>query len=62
MTRKDYVALAKAINAVINYQPRTDSELKLIDDLVYGVAFALKADNANFDRQRFTDACVGVKV
>ena len=62
MTRKDYIKLASAINAVINYQPRVEQELKVIDDLIYAIAFVLKADNDNFDRARFANACKGVKV
>ena len=62
MTRKDYIALAKAINAVINYQPRTTADLALTADLVYAIGWVLQKDNPNFDKQRFTDACMGVSV
>ena len=62
MTRKDYVKIAEAINAVLNMQPRTTEELSITADIVYVIGSVLKNDNANFDKQRFTDACLGVKV
>jgi len=56
MTRKDYKAIAKAINmsTIITRKDITyiDKDL-LIDDLCY----IFKSDNGLFDRYRFIDAC-----
>ena len=46
MTRKDYVRLAEAIN-------KADSREEVIDNLCH----VLKADNPNFNRDRFKSAC-----
>lgn len=62
MTRKDYIAISKAINETLNAEPRTSDQLSITADLVFALATALKADNAFFDRQRFLDACLTLKL
>ena len=63
MTRKDYVALAKAVRLVDN-DARNANDAKAretIAAVVEELGHALKADNGRFDRERFAAAC-GVKV
>lgn len=56
MTRKDYVALAKALRAVL---PRDAAPLEALQwrVCVDAVARVCAADNARFDRSRFDHAC-----
>jgi hypothetical protein len=57
MTRKDYVAIAGVINEVVGAygeEAHTMDALKAVAKDLCGI---LKADNSNFDRQRFLTAC-----
>jgi hypothetical protein len=61
MTRKDYVALAQAINTSTRHQP-TDGAFAEgwhagVVAVRENIADALAADNARFDRSRFLAAC-----
>ena len=56
MTKKDYIAIAKVIDAM----PTTvhDANTKLSKpQLILALADMFKQDNASFDRYRFTGAC-----
>lgn len=55
MTRKDYVALARAIHGA-QPEPAASIELKQWERVWYRIADVLEADNPRFDRQRFIDA------
>ncbi len=59
MTRKDYVAIARAISDQRNaYQPNWDPNLfRALNDVSRELANILQADNARFDRARFLAAC-----
>jgi hypothetical protein len=57
MTRKDYVALAAAINGVRQEAIRCDGYAANIPSVVDAVADVLAADNPLFDRDRFVEAC-----
>jgi len=58
MTRKDYVTLAKAISATLQTLERTQEQLVVVDEVIYRLGIALKADNANFNPERFVSACL----
>jgi uncharacterized lipoprotein YajG len=66
MTRKDYVAIAGAINEAIQDSQESTRVFKAdnnnFDDAVSLVIKELvrvfKADNNNFDTDRFVDACL----
>ncbi len=65
MTRKDYVKLSQAISeATAKLSTVTDSadSWRVAFSIIDEVAKTLKADNANFDTDRFKDACWMVKV
>jgi hypothetical protein len=65
MTRKDYIALAHAISDVTAQLSTVTHEAesyKVMFDLVDSLAMTLKADNANFDVDRFKTACWTAKV
>lgn len=61
MTRKDYVAIAKALASarVSNFTDNPNRALYLngIDNAAHRVADVMAVDNARFDRQRFLTAC-----
>lgn len=58
MTRKDYVAIAKVVKSEVNHwddkQPQVLSAITSIAD---GLSSVFRADNLNYDRNRFLDAC-----
>ena len=73
MTRKDYVKLAEAISEGTNdalwlmhtisypgedrerrYKAVEETRLKIVEN----VSAVLKADNGNFDKERFAEACL----
>jgi len=64
MTCKDYITLARAINAAANHAA-THAETPAhaagaagaVADMVHFMADALAYDNARFDRERFITAC-----
>ena len=62
MTRKDYVALAEALQRV---QPITSSSFARPRSTWYrcvdSIADVLETDNPRFDRERFVKACQGEK-
>lgn len=65
MTRKDYIALARAISGVTAQLSTVTHEAesyRVMFDLVDSLAMTLKADNANFDVDKFKTACWTVKV
>ena len=65
MTRKDYIAIAEALSEVsARLTPRTHEveSYQVMFDVINELAKTLKADNANFDTERFKDACWMVKV
>jgi hypothetical protein len=67
MSKKDYVAIAAAVNdkyAPIFAQdnPSDQSAAVGIRVIVRAVADALQRDNPRFDRQRFLLAAIGVSV
>ena len=60
MTRKHYVAIAKAISNVRKEwgQDALDTKTRhMVEEIEDALAQVFKADNANFDKQRFLDAC-----
>lgn len=50
MTRKDYVAIAEAIALY-------GSDTEDVRAVAHAIASVMAADNPNFDRARFLDAC-----
>ena len=54
MTKKDYIAIAEIINKSLGFE-----DLKMRQEISYGLADFFKSDNPRFDRQRFQKACVG---
>ena len=61
MTRKDYIALARALTAARANNRTGDANRALynngIDNAAACIADALAADNPRFDRARFLAAC-----
>lgn len=61
MTRKDYVALAKAINDTGSHQSVDETYREgwqgATSSVAHRIANVLGADNARFDRARFFEAC-----
>ena len=60
MTRKDYVLIADAIKENILFDPKVKKEFRHNEDidfngLIYSLCWRLKADNNNFDADRFKD-------
>jgi len=59
MSRKDYVAVAKAVRKVwayhVEWQHPQVSEA--VRDLASELADVFQADNSRFDRAKFLDAC-----
>ena len=63
MTRKDYVLIAKSIKGALDYEnnfKQDQNGARVISHVAQLLALSLIADNPNFDRARFLDAC-GVK-
>ena len=64
MTRKDYIAIADALNPIVRHGMSGDVEnrdyaeghLAASSAIVHAIADVLAADNPRFDRQRFYDA------
>lgn len=59
MTRKDYIKLA---DSFVNCKPSINHEyygllLAQWRACIQSIAYVLQADNSNFDRNRFFDAC-----
>lgn len=64
MTRKDYVALAEALNTAYE-QASTRPDWgweRTWEASVYAVADTLEQDNPRFDRERFVKACQGERL
>jgi hypothetical protein len=63
MTRKHYNAIAKALQdyqmAMVNTFTEAEAEpiTNTVQDIVLILADIFKADNSNFDRDRFATAC-----
>lgn len=57
MTRKHYVAIARAIAAEYAAPHATPASRDALDNVIAQLAIAMKADNARFDRARFVAAC-----
>ncbi len=69
MTKKDYIILASAIRAQVDFQNeaharvapardvRADVSLNQLDALTRSLANRLRDDNPRFDTNRFLDAC-----
>jgi hypothetical protein len=59
MTRKDYIAIAEALQRVRNsYHPGWNPNLfRACDDHAKALAKVLESDNPRFDRETFLDAC-----
>ena len=55
MTRKDYVAIAAALNAVND--PADGNWAAAVSAVAEAIADTMAADNPRFDRKRFLDAC-----
>ena len=53
MTRKDYIAIAKALSEV---DPSTDDGFFAIRHAAENIADVFEQDNPNFDREKFLDA------
>ena len=51
MTRKDYIEIAKVLNNNL-----TDSSYTVIEKLTKDFSALLKADNPNFDQERFENS------
>lgn len=67
MTRKDYIALAAALNAEIEaaYQDETrngETAARTLCNVTVRLADVLSADNPNFDRHRFYSAALAGQV
>jgi hypothetical protein len=56
MTRKDYIEIAKVLNKKVRDIGINDPDFILIDELAKDFATMLKADNPNFDKERFFSA------
>lgn len=56
MTRKDYIVIAKILNAQYN-SAKTVDELQLVSVTINDFIVSLKADNARFDSNKFFNAC-----
>lgn len=57
MTRKDYIAIARAISDSVRVQ---EGQGKQVDGIMFTaemIARELKTDNPRFDRDRFMRAC-----
>ena len=62
MTRKDYILLASAFTSAYNSNNARDAIAKIgIDEAVYWVTDALRADNPRFDREHFLAVVRGEK-
>jgi len=61
VTRKDYVALAEALESALPKHRLHDLPKDVWLDCMEAIAGKLAADNPRFDVQRFFDACHGVK-
>ena len=57
MTRKDYVAIAKAINLARTTNPESKAHQIAVADVALLVAGVMQDDNQRFDRARFLKAC-----
>lgn len=63
MTKKDYIALASAINLsrvqvnVLATAKQAAANENVLGHVAYNVAEILADDNPNFDRERFLAAC-----
>ena len=62
MTKKDYIAIAKIIDAISNttrdYDPRCGGAIdEILGELVLALAAYCQDDNPRFDRAKFIIAC-----
>lgn len=60
MTRKDYIAIAAAIQrarSASNYRETQEAMLEMHTGCAHSIADALALDNPRFDRERFLKAC-----
>lgn len=56
MTKKHFIAIAKAIN--LQYlQATTTKELRIVENIVNDLCGSFKNDNNLFDAKRFREAC-----
>lgn len=56
MTRKDYVAVAKILNGLVNSIEAHTTESKAIDKAVENFCELFATDNSRFDSLRFVEA------
>jgi len=61
VTRKDYVALAEALESALPKHRLHDLPQDVWLDCMEAVAEVLGADNPRFDGARFVRACLGAK-
>ena len=57
MTRKDYIAAARVIAVHTNVQTCGKDERDAAWDIARELASMFAADNKNFNREKFLDAC-----
>lgn len=57
MTRKDYVAIAKAIAQVNGTTFEGSPEWQAVQDVATRIANVMAMDNERFDRVKFAQAC-----
>lgn len=57
MTRKDYVAIAKAIDEVLRTCEAESAECSAVVYVATLVADVMQSDNARFNREQFLKAC-----
>ena len=60
MTRKDYVIIASILHEQF-LAARSVDEVKLVSLAIKEFSVKLKIDNSRFDKEKFIDACTGVK-
>lgn len=59
MTRKDYIAFAKAIKNTLDETGETLDHSPVMQKMVQKTADVFVADNPRFDRPKFIQACGG---
>jgi hypothetical protein len=57
MSKKDYVAIAKAVSRTVADDPDHRAKRVCLEALANRLAFDMALDNPRFDRERFLTAC-----